>query len=154
MPKPRRARSNWLRGSISGSVLEGREAHGVGIDGRRKAVEFEGEAEMTEVDPGERARDRRSRSDFVDNQVQLQLSAWAHNMGDFLRQAVRPRAVRHWTLTTSREKLIKIGAKVVCHARQVIFQMAEVAMPRERFREHPRDNRASAADDTINNSQV
>jgi hypothetical protein len=42
--------------------------------------------------------------------------------------------VRHWTLTTLREKLIKIGAKVVHHARQVIFQMAEVAVPRELFR--------------------
>ena len=39
------------------------------------------------------------------------------------RQAVLPRAVRHWTLTTLREKLIKIGAKVVRHARQVVFQM-------------------------------
>ena len=45
-----------------------------------------------------------------------------------------PRAVRHWTLTTLREKLIKIGAKVVRHARQVIFQMAEVAVSRELFR--------------------
>jgi len=38
------------------------------------------------------------------------------------------------TLTTLREKLIKIGAKVVGHARQVVFQMAEVAVPRELFR--------------------
>jgi predicted translin family RNA/ssDNA-binding protein len=45
-----------------------------------------------------------------------------------------PRAVRHWTLTTLREKLIKIGAKVVRHSRQIIFQMAEVAVPRELFR--------------------
>jgi len=37
-------------------------------------------------------------------------------------------------LTTLREKLIKIEAKVVRHARQVIFQMAEVAIPRELFR--------------------
>jgi hypothetical protein len=41
--------------------------------------------------------------------------------------------VRHWTMTTLREKLIKIGAKVVCHARYVIFQMAEVAISRELF---------------------
>ncbi len=34
-----------------------------------------------------------------------------------------------------REKLIKIGAKVVPHARCVIFQMAEVAVPRKLFRE-------------------
>ena len=42
--------------------------------------------------------------------------------------------MRYWTLTTLREKLIKIGAKVVCHSRQVVFQMAEVAVPRELFR--------------------
>jgi len=35
--------------------------------------------------------------------------------------------------TTLREKLINIGAKVVTHARYVIFQMAEVAVPRKLF---------------------
>jgi hypothetical protein len=77
---------------------------------------------------------RLSCHDFVDNQVRLQLFVLAYNLGNFLRQAVLPRSVRHWTLTTLREKLIKIGAKVVRHARQVIFQMAEVAVPRELFR--------------------
>ncbi|MGO8766699.1 MAG: hypothetical protein ACLQSR_16375 [Limisphaerales bacterium] len=33
-----------------------------------------------------------------------------------------------------REKLIKIGAKVVRHSRQIIFQMAEVTVPRGLFR--------------------
>jgi hypothetical protein len=72
--------------------------------------------------------------DFVDNQVRLLLFVLAYNMGNFLRQTVLPRSVRHWSLTTLREKLIKIGAKVVRHSRQVIFQMAEVAVPRELFR--------------------
>lgn len=76
---------------------------------------------------------RLSCHDFVDNQVRLQLFVLAYNLGNFLRQAVLPPAVRHWTLTTLREKLIKIGAKVVRHSRQVIFQMAEVAVPRELF---------------------
>src|SRR5277367_4745960 len=71
--------------------------------------------------------------DFVDNQVRLLLFVLAYNMGNFLRQTVLPRCVSHWTLTTLREKLIKIGAKVVTHARRVIFQMAEVAVPRELF---------------------
>jgi len=77
---------------------------------------------------------RLSCHDFVDNQVRLLLFVLAYNMGNFLRQAVLPRSVRHWSLTTLREKLIKIGAKVVRHSRQVIFQMAEVAVPRELFR--------------------
>ena len=37
-------------------------------------------------------------------------------------------------MTTSQEKLIKIGAKVVTHARYVIFQMAAVAVPKRLFR--------------------
>jgi hypothetical protein len=41
--------------------------------------------------------------------------------------------VKHWSLTTLREKLIKIGAKVVTHSRYVIFQMAELAVPRDLF---------------------
>jgi len=42
--------------------------------------------------------------------------------------------VKHSSLTTLREKLIKIGAKVVAHSRYVVFQMAEVAVPRALFR--------------------
>ncbi len=40
-----------------------------------------------------------------------------------------PQGVQHWSLTTLREKLIKIGAKVVRHGRYVTFQLAEVAIP-------------------------
>jgi len=77
---------------------------------------------------------RLSCHDFVDNEVRLLLFVLAYNLGNYLRQAVLPRSVSHWTLTTLKEKLIKIGAKVVTHARRVIFQMAEVAVPRELFR--------------------
>jgi hypothetical protein len=58
---------------------------------------------------------------------------WPTNLGNFLRELALPRPVRTWTSTTLREKLIKIGAKVVRHARAVTFQMAEVAVPREWF---------------------
>ena len=36
-------------------------------------------------------------------------------------------------LSALREKLIKIGAKVVHHAKYITFQMAEVAIPRKMF---------------------
>lgn len=72
--------------------------------------------------------------DFADNQVRLQLFALAYNLGNFLRRLALPVGVKHWSLTTLREKLIKIGAKVVHHARSVVFQMAEVAVPRKVFR--------------------
>jgi hypothetical protein len=35
---------------------------------------------------------------------------------------------------TLREKLVKIGAKVVSHSGYIIFQMAEVAVPRALFK--------------------
>ena len=76
---------------------------------------------------------RLSCHDFVDNQVRLQLFALAYNLGNFLRRLVLPYHVGHWSLTTLREKLIKIGAKVASHARYVVFQMAEVAIPRQLF---------------------
>ena len=46
-----------------------------------------------------------------------------------------PKDVEHWSLTTLCEKLIKIGAKVVPHGRYIIFQLAEVAIPRALFAE-------------------
>jgi hypothetical protein len=77
---------------------------------------------------------RLSCHDLADNQVRLQLFALAYNLGNFLRRLALPRSVKHWSLTTLREKLIKIGAKVVTHARYVIFQLAEVAVPKRLFR--------------------
>ena len=46
-----------------------------------------------------------------------------------------PKTAEPWSLTSLREKLIKIGAKVVSHGRYVTFQMAEVAVPRQMFAE-------------------
>jgi hypothetical protein len=52
-----------------------------------------------------------------------------------MRTLAMPRAVEPWSLTSLREKLIKIGAKVVSHGRYVTFQIAEVAVPRQMFQE-------------------
>ena len=60
---------------------------------------------------------------------------WLHNLGNFMRTLAMPRAVEPWSLTSVREKLIKIGAKVVNHGRYVTFQMAEVAVSRQMFAE-------------------
>ena len=70
---------------------------------------------------------------FRDNQARLQLFALAYNLGNFLRRLALPKPVRHWSLTTLREKLIKIGAKVTRHAKSVFFQLAEVAVTRNLF---------------------
>ncbi|MCJ7527249.1 MAG: IS1380 family transposase [Methyloceanibacter sp.] len=72
---------------------------------------------------------------FAANAVRLQLHALAYNLANFMRTLALPEAVKRWSLTSLREKLVKIGAKVVRHGRYVIFQMAEVAAPRELFQE-------------------
>lgn len=76
---------------------------------------------------------RLSCHDFIGNQARLQLFALASNLGDFLRRLALSETVKHWSLRTLKEKLIKIGAKVVRHSSYVIFQMAEVAVPRALF---------------------
>jgi len=67
--------------------------------------------------------------------VRLQLHALAYNLGNFLRTLATPEPIKDWSLTSLKEKLIKIGAKVVSHGRYVIFQMAEVAIARQMFQE-------------------
>ncbi|HNY40276.1 MAG TPA: transposase, partial [Bryobacteraceae bacterium] len=65
---------------------------------------------------------------FRHNAVRLQLHALAYNLANFMRTLALPEAVKHWSLTSLREKLVKIGARIVGHGRYVTFQMAEVAV--------------------------
>ena len=70
---------------------------------------------------------------FVANQVRLALFILAYNLGNFLRRLCLPKAVKHWSLRSVQVKLIKIGARLVRHARRLVFQLAEVAVSRELF---------------------
>jgi hypothetical protein len=49
--------------------------------------------------------------------VRLQLHALAYNLGNFLRTLATPEPIKDWSLNSLKEKLIKIGAKVVNHGR-------------------------------------
>ena len=69
------------------------------------------------------------------NAVRLQLHALAYNLGNFMRTLALREAVKQWSLTSLREKLVKIGARIVTHGRYVTFQMAEVAVPRGLFQQ-------------------
>jgi hypothetical protein len=72
---------------------------------------------------------------FAANAVRLQLHALAYNLGNFMRTLAIPKGAEPWSLTSLREKLIKIGAKVVSHGRYVTFQLAEVAVSRQMFQD-------------------
>jgi Transposase DDE domain group 1 len=61
---------------------------------------------------------------FKANAVRLQLHALAYNLANFLRSLALPVEVEQWSMTTLRDRLVKIGAKIVRHGRSIIFQMA------------------------------
>jgi hypothetical protein len=50
---------------------------------------------------------------FQNNVVRLQLHALAYDLGNFMRTLALPEAVDQWSLTSLREKLVKIGARIV-----------------------------------------
>ena len=47
--------------------------------------------------------------------MRLQLHTLAYNLVNFMRTLALPQEVKQWSLTTLRDKLVKIGAKVVRH---------------------------------------
>jgi hypothetical protein len=65
----------------------------------------------------------------------LQLHALAYSLGNFLRTLATPEPIKDWSLSSLKEKLIKIGAKVISHGRSIAFQITEVAIPRQMFQE-------------------
>jgi hypothetical protein len=65
--------------------------------------------------------------------VRLQLHTLAYNLANFFCTLALPEEIKQWSLTTLRQRLVKIGAKIVRHGRSVIFQVAEVAVPRDMF---------------------
>ena len=67
----------------------------------------------------------------VANQVRRQRFILAYNLGNFLRRRTLAKVVKDWSLQSVQLKLIKTGARLVRHARRLVFQMAEVAVPRD-----------------------
>jgi len=76
---------------------------------------------------------RLSCHEFKDNAVRLALFVLAYNLGNFLRRLALPKEISSWSLTSMKERVIKVGARLVTHARMLVFQMAEVSLTREMF---------------------
>jgi hypothetical protein len=68
---------------------------------------------------------------FVANQVRLWLFILAYNLGNFVRRLALPEAIKHWSLRSVQTRLIKIGGRLVRHARRLVFQIAEVFVSRD-----------------------
>jgi Transposase DDE domain group 1 len=61
----------------------------------------------------------------------MQLFILAYNLGNFLRRPTLPKVIKGWSLQGVPLRLIKTGARLVRHARRLVFQMAAVAVPRD-----------------------
>ena len=84
---------------------------------------------------GHHRLDRLSCRRFAANAVRLQLHALAYNLGSFLRTLAVPDEVPQWSMTTLRQRLAKIGARIVRHGRSITNQIAEVMVSRRLFRQ-------------------
>jgi DDE family transposase len=69
--------------------------------------------------------------------VRLQLHALAYNLANFMRTLALPEEVEHWSLPTLREKLVKIGARIVRHGRYVAVPAGRGRGAAVAVREHP-----------------
>ena len=54
---------------------------------------------------------------FRSNQVRLALSLLAHNLGKLWRRLTLPKRIENWSLTSSQQRLVKTGGRLVKHAR-------------------------------------
>ncbi|MFQ5914412.1 MAG: transposase [Nitrospinota bacterium] len=76
-------------------------------------------------------RARRSSHRFVCNQVRALLFVLAYKLGNFLRRLALPKRLKHWSLRSLHVRLIKMKGRMASHARQILFQLAEMAVSRE-----------------------
>ena len=72
---------------------------------------------------------------FVINRVRLWLFVLTYNPGNFMRRLTLPESVKHGSLRSAHTKLNKMGGRLVRHARRLVFQLAEVAVSRDAFRQ-------------------
>jgi hypothetical protein len=70
---------------------------------------------------------------FRANEVRLQLSVLAYNLGNLWRRLVLPRRIDSWSLTSLQQRLVKTGGRLVRHARYYWLLLAESHLTRRLF---------------------
>ncbi|MFQ5911832.1 MAG: transposase [Nitrospinota bacterium] len=76
---------------------------------------------------------RLSCHNLVCKKVRLLLFVLAYSLGNFLRSLALPMGLRHWSLRSLQVKLIKMGGRIVRHARRIIFKLPEALASGECF---------------------
>ncbi len=70
---------------------------------------------------------------FRSNKLRLLLSLLAYNLGNLWRRLALPRKIGHWSLTSSQQRLVKTGGRLIKHARYYWLQLAEGHLTGQRF---------------------
>jgi len=70
---------------------------------------------------------------FRANEVRLQLSVLAYNLGNLWRRLVLPRRIDSWSLTSVRQRLVKTGGRLIRHARYYWLLLAGSHLTRRLF---------------------
>ena len=70
---------------------------------------------------------------FRANEVRLQLSVLAYNLGNLWRRLVLPKRIDTWSLTSLQQRLVKTGGRLVKHARYYWLFLAESHLTRRLF---------------------
>ena len=70
---------------------------------------------------------------FRANEVRLQLSVLAYNLGNLWRQLGLPNRIKSWSLTSLQHRLMKTGGRLVKHARYYWLLPAEGHLNRRLF---------------------
>ena len=118
------ARRCWQDGSHLSPRRLHRHQHGAA---RQECRGFLQQARnMRAVDQGRQGRDQMDAAvpscrTFPVNAIRLQVHALAYNLGNFLRTLATPEPIKDWSLTSLKEKLIKIGERWWSHGRYVVF---------------------------------
>ena len=71
---------------------------------------------------------------FRANEVRLQLSVLAYNLGNLWRRLGLPQRIKSWSLTSLQQRLMKTGGRLVKHARYYWLLLAEGHLNRKLFR--------------------
>jgi hypothetical protein len=70
---------------------------------------------------------------FRANEVRLQLSVLAYNLGNLWRRLVLPKRIDTWSLTSLQQRLVKTGGRLIKHARYYWLLLAEGHLHRRLF---------------------
>ena len=91
---------------------------------------------------------------FRANEVRLQLSVLAYNLGNLWRRLVLPPRVKRWSLTSLQQRLVKTGGRLVKHARYYWLLLAEGHLNRRLFGEMLREDLGAAGAGRLTRGRV